>query len=137
MHVAAPVLGEHHHVLDPVDGAAELALLVGPLGVGVVRLGLGPGVARLGHVVLPGLAGVEALLIEGNSELSHVDPLFGVRLWGLAATAVYYLAATVYCLAATVYCRSLSLLSLWSPRLRLRLPVPLPPSMGARSMTSA
>src|SRR5258705_116142 len=80
--VAAPVLREHHHVLDPADAGEELALLVGQLGVRVVRLGLGPRIAHLGHVVLPGLTGVEALLIEGNSELSHVDPLFGVRLFG-------------------------------------------------------
>ncbi|HVC64928.1 MAG TPA: hypothetical protein VNF52_05570, partial [Candidatus Dormibacteraeota bacterium] len=44
VHVAAPVLREHHDVLDPADAAEELALIVGQLGVGVVLLGLGTGV---------------------------------------------------------------------------------------------
>src|SRR3984893_16612736 len=81
VHVAAPVLGEHHHVFDPGRPGEELMLLVGELGVGVVLLGPGPGVAHLGHVVLPGQPGGKALRVEGNRQLSHVV-LASVRVLG-------------------------------------------------------
>src|SRR6266481_3710657 len=103
MHVAAPVLGEHHHVLDPGRPGEELLLLVGELGVGVVLLGAGPGVAHLGHVVLPGQPGGKALRVEGNRQLSHVV-LASVRVMGLGRCRLLRFRA--------VYCKSLALIGL-------------------------
>src|SRR5438309_1867818 len=76
--VAAPVLGEHHHVLDVADAAEELPLLRGELGLLVVVLGAGPGVAHLGHVVLPGQALGKPLRVQGDPQLSHVVLSFKV-----------------------------------------------------------
>src|SRR5262245_17103668 len=72
MDVAAPVLGEHHSVLHLVDGTEELPLFVGELGLRVVVLGLGPGVAHLGHIVLPRQAFGEAVRVQGDSQLGHL-----------------------------------------------------------------
>src|SRR5512137_35642 len=118
MHVAAPVLGKHHDVLDAVDAAEELALLVGELGVGVVLLGAGPGVAHLGHVVLPGHPGGKALRVEGNRQLGHVV-LASVRVvvWGVACCyRLLLLPSTLVCcwftataLHSLAYCYCFSL----------------------------
>src|SRR5437899_7817045 len=76
MHVTTPVLGQHHRVLDLVDAAEELPLVVGQRRLRVIVFGPGPGVAHLGHVVLPGQAFGEALGVEGDLQLSHrVSPL--------------------------------------------------------------
>src|SRR5881409_3213955 len=87
MHVAAPVLGQHHGVLDPIDAAEELPLVVGQRRLRVVLLGARPGVGHLGHVVLPGQAFGKALGVDRNLQLGHrVSPLLmfdygvGVRL---------------------------------------------------------
>src|SRR5206468_8190193 len=79
--VTAPVLRDHHRVLDLVDTAEELPLVVGQPRLRVVVLSAGPRIAHLGHVILPGQAFGEALGVEGNLELSHrVSPLLVVRL---------------------------------------------------------
>src|SRR5207249_8841570 len=63
-------------VLDLVDAAEELSLVVGQRRLRVVVLGAGPGVTHLGHIVLPGQAFGKALGIEGNLQLGHrVSPL--------------------------------------------------------------
>src|SRR6185437_12371651 len=89
VHVTAPVLGQHHHVLHAGDAAEKLPFVVGELGVGVVLLGPGAGVAHLRHVVLPGQPGGKALRVEGNHQLGHVV-LASVRGGGLVVTEVYY-----------------------------------------------
>src|SRR5437016_10766582 len=76
MHVTTPVLGQHHRLLALVDAAVDLPLVVCQRRLRVVVFGPGPGVAHLGHVVLPGQAFGEALGVEGNLQLSHrVSPL--------------------------------------------------------------
>src|SRR3989454_9377875 len=76
MHVTTPVLGQHHRVLDLVDAAEELPLVVGQRRLRVIVFGPGPGVAHLGHVVLPGQAFGKALGVEGDLQLGHrVSPL--------------------------------------------------------------
>src|SRR5262249_9751765 len=77
--VAAPVLGEHHRVLDLADTAEELPLVLGQSRFRVVFLGAGPGVAHLGHVVLPGHALLEALRAQGHPQWSHTPASLG---WG-------------------------------------------------------
>src|SRR5262249_45296689 len=69
--VAAPVLGGHDDVLDALHAAEELPLVVRELGLRVVLLGPGPGVAHLGHVVLPGHARLEPRVVHGDLALSH------------------------------------------------------------------
>src|SRR6185295_4644689 len=85
--VAAPVLGEHHAVLDARDAAEELALLIGQHGLRAIVLGAGPRVAHLGHVVLPGQTGGEALGVQGNHELGH---------WGSPWWLEVHVANTIY-----------------------------------------
>src|SRR6185369_15428854 len=77
--VAAPVLGEHHAVLDAGDAAEELALLIGQHGLRAIVLGAGPRVAHLGHIVLPRHTGGEALGVQGNHELGHLGVSLLVR----------------------------------------------------------
>src|SRR6266540_2786007 len=74
--ISAPVLGEHQGVLDLADAAEELPLLLGQDRLGIVVLGAGPGVAHLGHVVLPRHARGEALRVQGNPQLAHVALLW-------------------------------------------------------------
>src|SRR2546425_8637493 len=70
--VPAPVLGQHQGVPNLADAAEELALVRGQRRLRVVVFGASPGVAHLGHVVLPGQAFGEALCVEGNLQLGHV-----------------------------------------------------------------
>src|SRR5262249_47174145 len=72
VHVTAPVLTEHEHVLDLVDPAEELPLVLAERGLAVVLLRPGARVAHLGHVVLPGHAFREASGVQGNRQLGHV-----------------------------------------------------------------
>jgi len=83
--VPAPVLGEHQHVRHLGDGAEELPLVLGQDRFRVVVLGAGPGVAHLGHVVLPGQAFGEALRVQGDSQLGHVV----LSSVGVAVAAIY------------------------------------------------
>src|SRR5438094_8897723 len=69
MDVAAPVLGQHEHVLDLSDSGKELALVIGQPRLGVVLLRAWIGVARLGQLVLPAQARSESLMLRGNSTL--------------------------------------------------------------------
>src|SRR4030095_12161305 len=71
------------------DAAEEFLLVVGQHRLRVIVLGAGPGIAHLGHVVLPGQAFREALGVEGDLQLGHRSLLCWCSTSGAMCSLLY------------------------------------------------